>query len=72
MRTITLRSVAMGENWHEGSTKRLSDVKFQAQREKGLCFCCEERYHVSHHCKVKEQKELRVGYSRELGGSENN
>ena len=36
------------------------DVEFQARREKGLCFCCEEKFCGGHRCKVKDQKELRV------------
>ena len=36
------------------------DAEFQARREKGLCFCCEEKFCAGHRCKVKDQKELRV------------
>ena len=60
MRTITLKGVTAGENRREGPTKRLSDAEFQSRREKGLCFRCEEKYHVGHRCKAKEQKELRT------------
>lgn len=60
MRTITLRGMTVGDNRWEGPSKRLSDAEFQAQSEKGLCFCCEENYYARHRCKVKERKELRV------------
>ena len=42
MRMITLRGVAGEPNRREGPLKRLSDAEFQARREKGLCFRCEE------------------------------
>lgn len=57
----------MGQNQRKGPTKRQSDAKFQAQREKGPCFRCEEQYHAGHRYKVKEQKELRVLVVRENG-----
>ena len=60
MRTITLKKVTADEKRREGPTKRLSNAEFQALREKGLCFQCEEKYHAGHRCTVKEQKELRI------------
>lgn len=62
MRTITLRGVASGEtqNRREGTAKHLSDAKFQARKEKGLCFQCNEKYSHDHKCKAKEQRELRM------------
>lgn len=60
MRTITLRGVTAGENRRERPGKRLSDAEFQARGDKGLCFRCDEKYHVGHRCKIKEQMELRM------------
>ena len=39
--------------------KRLSDAEFQARKEKGLCFRCNEKYSHDHRCKNREQMELR-------------
>lgn len=60
MRTTTLRGNAAREVKKEGPLKRLSDVEFQARKEKGLCFRCNEKYSRDHKCKVKEQRELRM------------
>ena len=30
---------------------RLTDAEFQARREKGLCFHCEEKFQPGHKCK---------------------
>lgn len=60
MRTITLRGVTTGENRKEGPSKRLFNSEFQARREKGLCFRCNEKYSSDHKCKAKEQRELRM------------
>lgn len=38
MRTIALRGVTTVDNQREGLSKRLTDAKFQARKEKGLCF----------------------------------
>lgn len=65
MRTITLRRVTADENRQEGPAKRLSNAEFQARRDKGLCFRCDERYHAEHKCKAKEQRELRMFMVRE-------
>ncbi|KAA0047957.1 ty3-gypsy retroelement transposase [Cucumis melo var. makuwa] len=48
MRTITLRGVATADNRREGPSKRLSNAEFQARREKGLCFKCDEKYYARH------------------------
>ncbi|KAA0042008.1 transposon Tf2-1 polyprotein isoform X1 [Cucumis melo var. makuwa] len=34
--------------------------KFQARKEKGLCFHCDEKYSADHKCKMKELRELRM------------
>ncbi|KAL0543107.1 hypothetical protein IC582_018194 [Cucumis melo] len=60
IRTITLRSSAPNENRREGSYKRLPDAEFQARKEKGLCFRCNEKYSADHKCRLKEQRELRM------------
>ncbi|KAA0046073.1 Transposon Ty3-G Gag-Pol polyprotein [Cucumis melo var. makuwa] len=60
IRTITLRSQAATENRREGTYKRLPDAEFQAQKEKGLCFRCNEKYSADHKCRLKEQRELRM------------
>ncbi|KAA0054143.1 ty3-gypsy retrotransposon protein [Cucumis melo var. makuwa] len=60
MRTITLRSSNTGEACKEGPMKRLLDAEFQARKEKGLCFKCNEKYSADHKCKRKEQWELRM------------
>lgn len=67
MRTITLKRVTADEKRREGPTKRLSNAEFQARRENGLCFQCEEKYHAGHRRKVKEQKELRMLVVKEMG-----
>ncbi|KAA0054134.1 Transposon Ty3-I Gag-Pol polyprotein [Cucumis melo var. makuwa] len=48
IRTITLRSSNAGEVHKEGPTKCLPDAEFQAMREKGLCFKCNEKYSTDH------------------------
>ncbi|KAA0058397.1 Retrovirus-related Pol polyprotein from transposon 297 family [Cucumis melo var. makuwa] len=53
---IENREVIRGES----GFKCAGDCLVQARREKGLCFCCEERFFAGHKCKVKDQKELRV------------
>lgn len=58
MRAVTLRTTT-GEVKKEGPKKRLSNVEFQARKEKGLCFRCNEKYH-DHRCKGREQRELRM------------
>lgn len=55
MRTITLRGVEAEENRKEGPAKQLTDVEFQAQREKGLCFRCDEKYHSSTNVKSRNR-----------------
>lgn len=30
--------------------KRLSEAEFQAKKEKGLCFKCDEKYSIGHRC----------------------
>ena len=60
MRTITLRGTSKEEVPKEGPTKRLSDAEFQARKEKGLCFRCNEKYSHDHKCKAKELRELRM------------
>ena len=58
IRTITLRGTTNGENKKEGPSKWLSDAEFKAKREKRLCFKCDEKYHLGHKCKKREQREL--------------
>ncbi|TYJ98848.1 transposon Tf2-1 polyprotein isoform X1 [Cucumis melo var. makuwa] len=60
IRTITLRSSAPNENRREGTYKRLPDAEFQARKEKGLCFRCNEKYSADHKCRLREQRELRM------------
>ncbi|TYK23464.1 putative retroelement pol polyprotein [Cucumis melo var. makuwa] len=60
IRTITLRSSTPTENRREGTYKRLPDAEFQARKEKGLCFRCNEKYSADHKCRLKEQRELRM------------
>ena len=40
--------------------KRLSETEWKAKREKGLCFCCDEKYTISHRCKNRELQVLMV------------
>ena len=54
IRTITLRSSNSGEVHKDGTSKRLTDIEFQARKEKGLCFRCNEKYSADHKCKMKE------------------
>lgn len=42
MRTITLRRATTNAVRREGLVKRLSDAEFQARKEKGLCFRCDD------------------------------
>ncbi|KAA0040605.1 retrotransposon protein [Cucumis melo var. makuwa] len=62
MRTITSRGLTAGagENKKEGPSKQLFDAEFQARKEKGLCFHCNEKYSFDHKHKAKEQRELRM------------
>ncbi|RVW45033.1 Retrovirus-related Pol polyprotein from transposon 297 [Vitis vinifera] len=34
--------------------RKLSKAKLQAKREKGLCYCCDDRFSSGHHCRLKE------------------
>ena len=34
--------------------RKLSKAKLQAKREKGLCYCCDDRFASGHHCRLKE------------------
>ncbi|KAA0043238.1 transposon Tf2-1 polyprotein isoform X1 [Cucumis melo var. makuwa] len=60
IRTITLRSSNSNENQREGAYKCLPDAEFQARKEKGLCFRCNEKYFADHKCKMKKHRELRM------------
>lgn len=40
--------------------RRINNEEFQAKRVRGLCFRCDEKYHIGHRCKNKETRELRV------------
>lgn len=51
----------------EGPSIRINDVDFQLKRDRGLCFKCEEKFHVGHRCKTQAQKELRVLVAQENG-----
>ncbi|KAA0033393.1 peroxidase 64 [Cucumis melo var. makuwa] len=44
----------------EANYRRLPDAEFQARKEKGLCFRCNEKYSTDHKCKMKELHELRM------------
>lgn len=35
------------------SFKNLTEVEVQSKREKGLCFCCDEKFSLGHYCKDK-------------------
>ncbi|TYJ97717.1 histone-lysine N-methyltransferase ASHR1 isoform X3 [Cucumis melo var. makuwa] len=59
IRTITLRSSNANEVRKEANSRRLPDAEFQARKEKGLCFRCNE-YSTDHKCKMKELRELRM------------
>ncbi|KAL4012849.1 hypothetical protein IC575_024994 [Cucumis melo] len=60
MRTITLRSSNNAKIRKDGNSKRLPDAEFQARKEKGLCFRCNEKYSADHRCKMKELRELKT------------
>ncbi|TYK11081.1 ty3-gypsy retrotransposon protein [Cucumis melo var. makuwa] len=60
IQTITLRSSNANEVHRETNTRRLPNAEFQARREKGLCFRCNEKYSADHKCKMKELCELRM------------
>ncbi|KAA0033837.1 Ty3/gypsy retrotransposon protein [Cucumis melo var. makuwa] len=60
IKTVTSRSSSPNENRKEGTYKRLPDAEFQARKEKGLCFRCNEKYSTDHKCKMKEHRELRM------------
>ena len=52
--------------------KRLSEAKWKAKREKGLCFRCDEKYSIGHRCKNKELQVMMIHDKeiREAGGEE--
>ncbi|KAL0536565.1 hypothetical protein IC582_025514 [Cucumis melo] len=58
--TITLRNSNANEVRKETNFRRLPDAEFQARKEKGLCFRCNEKYSADHKCKMKELRELRM------------
>ncbi|KAL0545306.1 hypothetical protein IC582_015184 [Cucumis melo] len=60
MRTITLRSSNNAEIRKDANSRRLPDAEFQARKEKGLCFICNEKYSADHRCKMKELRELKM------------
>ncbi|KAA0032165.1 transposon Tf2-1 polyprotein isoform X1 [Cucumis melo var. makuwa] len=60
MRTITLRSSNNAEIRKDTNSRRLPDAEFQARKEKGLCFRCNEKYSADHKCKMKELRELKM------------
>ncbi|KAA0046241.1 Ty3/gypsy retrotransposon protein [Cucumis melo var. makuwa] len=60
MRTITLRSSNNAEVRKDTNSRRLPDAEFQARKEKGLCFRCNENYSADHKCKMKELRELKM------------
>ncbi|KAA0066183.1 Ty3/gypsy retrotransposon protein [Cucumis melo var. makuwa] len=60
MRTIILRSSNTAEVRKDTNSRRLLDAEFQARKEKGLCFRCNEKYSADHKCKIKELRELKM------------
>ncbi|KAL0540117.1 hypothetical protein IC582_024347 [Cucumis melo] len=60
MRTIILRSSNNTEICKDANSRRLPDAEFQARKEKGLCFRCNEKYSADHKCKMKELRELKM------------
>ncbi|KAA0032314.1 transposon Tf2-1 polyprotein isoform X1 [Cucumis melo var. makuwa] len=60
IRTITLRNSNANEVRKETNFRRLPDAEFQARKEKGLCFRCNEKYSADYKCKMKELRELRM------------
>ncbi|KAA0050629.1 transposon Tf2-1 polyprotein isoform X1 [Cucumis melo var. makuwa] len=60
MRTITLRSSNNTQIRKDAISRRLPDAEFQARKEKGLCFRCNEKYSADHKCKMKELRELKM------------
>lgn len=43
-----------GKTFTTGTYRRLSDSEMQSQRDKGLCYFCDEKYSGGHRCKRKE------------------
>ncbi|TYK22515.1 transposon Tf2-1 polyprotein isoform X1 [Cucumis melo var. makuwa] len=60
MRTITLRSSNNAEIRKDTNSRRLPDAEFQARKEKGFCFRCNEKYSADHRCKMKELGKLKM------------
>ncbi|TYK03449.1 transposon Tf2-1 polyprotein isoform X1 [Cucumis melo var. makuwa] len=60
MQTITLRSSNNAEIRKDANSRRLPDAEFQARKEKGLCFRCNEKYSADHRCKMKELRKLKM------------
>lgn len=64
------RTVMVGEKFvgprREYTTKRMSDSEWQLRREKGLGFCCDEKYTMGHQCKNRELKALLVQEGEQL------
>lgn len=47
-------AVSSSPNWSYPQFRRLTPAEAQSRREKGMCFCCDEKWLVSHQCKKKE------------------
>ena len=56
MKQITI-SIKESYQKNEPPVKRLSDTKFRARLDNGLCFKCNEKYSPDHRCKVREKRE---------------
>ncbi|KAL4557226.1 hypothetical protein LXL04_035399 [Taraxacum kok-saghyz] len=52
-----------------GEIRRLTDKELQAKRDKGLCYRCDDKWSVGHHCKRKELSVLLI-QEEEDGGEE--
>ena len=52
-------------NNHNPRMRRLTPAEEQKRREQGLCYRCDEKWHVGHRCKQKELHVLRVSEGNE-------
>lgn len=66
-RSVTSTGASTSWPRRENNFRRLSDDEFRAKVEKGLCFCCDEKFVPGHRCKFRQ---LRVMITNEEEGEE--
>ncbi|VYS48169.1 unnamed protein product [Arabidopsis thaliana] len=61
----TLNTATKAGETRRAPYRRLTDVEANERRSKGLCFRCDERFHVGHKCRLKELQVLMVSEGQE-------